>query len=125
MLNLTLQCLILGCHSLGSKDLIHFLQSTALGLWDQEDDIEHGQGGDASKEDERPVVSCFDKWGGEQTHGEVVQLWIISPEPNTRNRPMLTQLLLPPMLTPLARILKGNTSETTIHETGPRIAICE
>ena len=31
----------------------------------------------------------------------------------------LTQLLLPPILTPLARMLKGKTSETIIHETGP------
>lgn len=30
-----------------------------------------------------------------------------------------TQLLLPPILTPLARMLKGKTSDTTIHATGP------
>lgn len=32
---------------------------------------------------------------------------------------ILTQLLLPPRLTPLARMLRGNTSEVTIHATGP------
>jgi hypothetical protein len=32
---------------------------------------------------------------------------------------ILTQLLLPPKLTPLARMLRGNTSEVTIHATGP------
>jgi hypothetical protein len=32
---------------------------------------------------------------------------------------ILTQLLLPPRLTPLARMERGKTSETTIHATGP------
>lgn len=32
----------------------------------------------------------------------------------------LTQLLLPPILTPLARMLRGKTSEVTIHATGPQ-----
>lgn len=34
-------------------------------------------------------------------------------------RRRLTQLLLPPTLTPLARMLRGKTSEQTIHATGP------
>lgn len=32
-----------------------------------------------------------------------------------------TQLLLPPMLTPFARMLSGKTSETTIQATGPAV----
>ena len=31
-----------------------------------------------------------------------------------------TQLLLPPILTPLARILNGKTSDVTIQATGPK-----
>lgn len=35
----------------------------------------------------------------------------------------LTQLLLPPILTPLARMDRGKTSETRIHATGPKIRL--
>lgn len=34
---------------------------------------------------------------------------------------LLSQLLLPPKLTPLARILNGKTSLTKIHATGPQL----
>lgn len=34
---------------------------------------------------------------------------------------LFNQLALPPRETPLARMLSGKTSETTIHETGPQL----
>lgn len=36
---------------------------------------------------------------------------------------LFSQLALPPRETPLARMLSGKTSETTIHETGPQLHI--
>ena len=48
----------------GAEQLVHLFQRTTLGLWPEEDDGEHGDGGDASEEDECAVVAGFDEGRG-------------------------------------------------------------
>lgn len=48
----------------GAEQLVHLFQGTALGLWPEEDDSEHGDGGDASEEDECAVVAGFNEGRG-------------------------------------------------------------
>lgn len=64
-----------GCgHSGCSKQLIHFFQGAALGLWDQEIDIQDADDGDTAEEDECAVGGGLDEWRCSRSDREVVQL---------------------------------------------------
>lgn len=125
-LNPPLQRLILRRNPIRPEDLIHLLQRPPLCLRNEENDIHHGEGGDAAEENESAVVGGFDEGGCEEADGEVVELVglvCICLKGGGWTGVGLTQLLLPPMLTPLARMLRGKTSDTTIHETGPELIV--
>lgn len=64
MLNLPFQGLIRPGRTPGSKQLVHFLESAAFGLGDEEPHVEHPNGGDAAKEDEGPIAGSRNKRGG-------------------------------------------------------------
>lgn len=119
-------------HAGGAEELVHLLQGAALGLGHQEEDVEDGDGGDAAEEDEGAICGRRDERRSGHAHGEVVELFLqqhgvsISGPGGVKREKWKesrsdrhTQLLLPPTLTPLARMESGNTSDVTIQATGP------
>ena len=70
-----------------SEQLVHLLESAALCLGHEEDDVQDGEGGDAAEEDEGAVVGDADERGGEESDGEVVELWwLVSIGSKNKNR---------------------------------------
>ena len=68
-----------------SEQLVHLLESAALGLGHEEDDVQDGESGDATEEDEGPVVGDADERGGEESDGEVVELWWLASSIASKN----------------------------------------
>lgn len=113
--------LVFGCHALRAEQFVHLFQGAPLGLGNEEPHVNRSDDGNAAEEDEGTVGRGRDEGRGGQTDTEVVELGRVRNSVSRREVVLdsLTQLLLPPILTPLARILSGKTSDTTIHAHGP------